>query len=103
MVVDEVGPVAGERRAAAEVGDERGAGAEFVRPPREDVQTLVETLVDSHVVGHAPDGEASGVLVVRHHDVLDVALREVELSRRDAREIRVVDRQEVDVLGNAGV
>ena len=67
------------------------------------MQALVETPVDGRGGVHAPDGEARGGLVVRHLDIRDVALREIVLGRRDAREVGIVDRQEVDVLGDTGV
>ena len=67
------------------------------------MQALVETPVDGRGGVHTPDGEACGGLVVRHLDIRDVALREIVLGRRDAREVAIVDRQKVDVLGDTGV
>ena len=67
------------------------------------MQALEEAAAEHHLGTHLPGGEAGGVLVVGDEDALDPARLEVALRGHDAGEVLVVDRQEVDVLLDAGV
>ena len=101
--VEHVAPVAARVGIAAEVGDERRAGAEFVRPAGHDVMALDERLLEGHVRRIVPDRIALRRLVVRDPHVLDAAHGQVVLRLTHAFERGIVHRQHINVLRDTGI